>query len=266
MGNKASRPARKLTNTIVNTGGIKRSSQPHLPTQEQISNFQNSQQSHETGETNETKSETGGTSNKTQATTTNHSKPTKNDQLPGELLKKQTHVNSPEGRDGLDPTADKSFIDSISRLGRQIQLHTARNPAEQLDVTALKQLLNRKALYEKGQNEVKAQLNSQQDTRTMIHPRTLTAILNAINEHKTSPEEVLKDYQVDQAFLQNLERFKVAQNMVILEEEHKDDEIGPKIGQPTARAASESSMIDYNGDMTERVNEDRLKKLRQRLE
>lgn len=266
MGNKASRPARKLTNTIVNNGGIKRSSQPHLPTQEQISNFQNSQQNNEINETSTARPESETSTQNEADTTKPDSKSTRTEQLPGELLRNKSHLNSPEGRDGQDPTADKAFIDSISRLGRQIQLHTARNPAEQLDVTALKQLLNRKALYEKGQNEVKAQLNSQQDTRTMIHPRTLTAILNAINEHKTSPDEVLKDYQVDQAFLQNLERFKVAQNMVILEEEHKDDEIGPKIGQPTARAASESSMIDYNGDMTERVNEDRLKKLRKRLE
>lgn len=252
MGNKASRPARKLTNTIVHTGPVVRSSQPHLPSQEEMLNLE------QTSRARATKSEEQGKEQTEQ--------PQQNVN-PGQLSRNEnTDAQGPEGKDGMDPTADKAFIDSISMLGRQIQSHSARNPAEQLDVTALKQLLNRKVLYEKGQNEVKAQLNAQQDTRTMIHPRTLTAILNAINEHKAAPLEVLKDYQVQEAFLENLSRFRVASNMVIIEEDHKDDEIGPKIGQPTARAASEGSMIDYNGDMTEAVNQDRIKQLRKRLE
>lgn len=252
MGNKASRPARKLTNTIVHTGPVVRSSQPHLPSQEEMLNLE------QTSRARATKSEEQGKEQTEQ--------PQQNAN-PGQLSRNEnTDAQGPEGKDGMDPTADKAFIDSISMLGRQIQSHSARNPAEQLDVTALKQLLNRKVLYEKGQNEVKAQLNAQQDTRTMIHPRTLTAILNAINEHKAAPLEVLKDYQVQEAFLENLSRFRVASNMVIIEEDHKDDEIGPKIGQPTARAASEGSMIDYNGDMTEAVNQDRIKQLRKRLE
>lgn len=258
MGNKASRPARKLTKNIVNTGPVARTSQPHLPSQELKEKYEKrgavnvDQNNLETKETQgQGDSHTDGTSQKLA-----HRNERISPQQP----------QGPEGRDGMDPTADKGFIDSINRLGRQIQSHTAANPAEQFDVTALKQLLNRKTLYEKGQNEVKAQLESQQDARTMIHPRTLTAILNSINDHKASSEELMKDYQVGKAFLDNLSRFKVASNVVIIEEDRKDDEIGPKMGQPTARAAIEGSMIDYNGDMTELVNQERIKQLRKRLE
>lgn len=253
MGSSASRPARKLTKNIVNSDRVARSSQPRLPPQKLKEQYENQTLATETKETDQTATENPGQ--------------TGNSQQVAHRDFNQAHQNQgPEGRDGLDPTADQGFIDSINRLGRQVQTHTARNPTEQLDVTALKQLLNRKTLYEKGQSEVKAQLESQQDSRTMIHPRTLTAILNAVHEHNTKPEEVMKDYQVGRDFLDNLSRFRVASNVVIIEEDRKDDEIGPKMGQPTARAASEGSMIDYNGEMSEAVNQERIKQLRKRLE
>lgn len=258
MGNKASRPARKLTKTIVNTGSIARSSQPHLPSAELKQQYE--QQVSGDGHQEPTKeSQENKKSENTKNANTQMSQP-------ADSGHRQFAGNSTQVKDGMDPTADKAFIDSINKLGRQIKSHTARDPTDQLNVTALKQLLNRKTLYEKGQNEVKAQLESHHDSRTMIHPRTLTAIINAVNDHHTPHEEVMKDYQVGRGFLDNLSRFKVASNVVIIEEDRKDDEIGPKMGQPRARAASESSIIDYNGDMTETVNHERIKELRKRLE
>lgn len=242
MGNKASRPARKLANTVTKTSPVTRSSQAHLPSQELKDKYGNSAKEAE-----------------------QHS--TSNKDTTGDKVPEQTSPRDsvPSGKDGMDPTADQAFINSINRLGRQIHSHTSRNPAEQLDVTALKQLLNRKSLYEKGQKEVKAQLDLESDSRSMIHPRTLTAILNAL-EHKALTEEIMKDYLVEKSFLENLGRFKVANNVVIIEEDRKDDEIGPKIGLPTAKAATQASMIDYDGDMTESVDTERIKKLRSRLE
>lgn len=239
MGNKASRPARKLSNTIVNTDSISRSSKVQLPSQALKDHFENSEPS--------TKN-----SGKTPAhADTNHN-----------IL----NASIPEGKDGTDPTADQAFIDSINKLGRQIHSHSAKNPSQQLDVTALKQLLNRKNLFEQGQKEVEAQLDALTKSRTMIHPRTLTGILNALNDKRTSRETIEKDYQVLDTFLDNLSRFKLAERVVVIEEHTKEDEIGPKLGQPVARAASESSMIDYEGEMGESVDNSRIKKLRQRLE
>lgn len=256
MGNQASRPARKLTKTIVNTGSIARSSQPHLPSAELKQQYEKQA----SGDQNPTKESQENT--KSENTKNEHTQMSQ----PAGSAHRQFAGNSTQVKDGMDPTADKAFIDSINKLGRQIQSHTARDPTQQLNVTALKQLLNRKTLYEKGQNEVKAQLKSHHDSRTMIHPRTLTAIINAVNDHHTPYEEVMKDYQVGRGFLDNLGRFKVASNVVIIEEDQKDDEIGPKMGQPRARAAGEGSIIDYNGDMTETVNHERVKELRKRLE
>ncbi|SGZ57251.1 CIC11C00000004836 [Sungouiella intermedia] len=257
MGNKASRPARKLANTVVNTGSVARSSKPQLPSAELKQQYENQASGEETKKQNAAGKQEA-QEEKSEKTLLSVSDDGAHRQFGGK--------SGPEGKDGMDPTADKAFIDSINRLGRQIQSHSARDPKDQLNVTALKQLLNRKTLYEKGQSEVKAQLLSLHDSRSMIHPRTLTAILNAINEHKTSSEDVMKDYQVEKAFLDNLNRFKVASNVVIIEEDRKDDEIGPKMGQPRARAAAEGSMIDYDGDMSETVNQDRIKQLRKRLE
>lgn len=259
MGSKASKPARKLTNTIANTASIARSSKPHLPSAElkqqyeqQISRGREPQLEHPENAENRNEN------TKSENTHMSHTSDSLHRQFGGNA--------AAEGKDGMDPTADKAFIDSINKLGRQIRTHTARDPTNQLNVMALKQLLNRKTLYEKGQNEVKAQLESHHDSRTMIHPRTLTAIINAVNDHHTAPKYVMEDYHVERAFLNNLGRFKVASNMVIIEEDRKDDEIGPKTGQPRARAAGEGSMIDYNGDMTETVNQERIKQLRKRLE
>lgn len=237
MGNKASRPARKLTKTIVNSEAITRSNNVQLPTQALKDTFEKS---------TEPKSPLNGT--------------------PAPLDDTASSLRGPEVKDGMDPLADQGFINSINRLGRQIHSHSAKSPTDQLDVTALKQLLNRKELHAKGQKEVEAQLEDLPNARTMVHPRTLTAILNALNDNATERSDIVKDYQVQDLLLNNMSRFKVADKIVIIEEQTKEDEIGPKIGQPTVRAAYEEKMLDYNGEISEEVDDARIKKLRLRLE
>lgn len=252
MGNKASRPARKLTKTIVGSGDVasNAASRVKLPTQELKDRFE--------------KSASEPPANEIDA----NSKPPPQQQselLPHTTANYAPQLNMPEGKDGMDPQADPNFINFINNLGRQIHSHS-KPAADEANVRALKQLLNRKQLYEKGQDEVRAQMALPLENRTMIHPRTLTAILNALNDPNVPNEEILKDYQLDELFLRHMQRFSVAQNLVIIEEERRDDEIGPKVGQPVPRAATDPSMMDYNGQVDESVNSERLQKLRSRLE
>lgn len=243
MGSKASKPARRLTKTIVNQENVAAAGRAHvqLPTQAMKDHFENPQEKPQ------------------EAPKPAQAPATREFQGPSSTA-------GPEGKDGMDPQADQNYINFINNLGRQIHSHQKKALDQEGNIVALKQLLNRKKLYEKGQHEVKAQLGALTDLRTMVHPRTLTGVINALNDKRSTRENISKDYQVSEQFLDNMSRLKVAHNIVVIEETTKEDEIGPKMGQPAARAATEPSIIDYDGDMTETVNKDRLRELQKRLE
>lgn len=239
MGSGVSKPNRQLKNIITKTGNVK-SSQPKvkLPSQKLKDQFE------------------GTVPQGSDAPSYEQTQPNDSEM-----------DAAPRGKDGMDPQADQGFIRMMNDLGKQIHSHNA-NHNQHIDVRALKQLLNRKQLHDQGQSEVKAQIDGSADrlARTMVHPRTLTAIVNALNDANYPHAEIARDYDISQEFLQNMSRFQVANKVVIIEEHRKDDEIGPKVSQPMARAATESSMIDYDGEMSEIVNEERIRNLKKRLE
>lgn len=256
MGNKVSKPARKLTNTISNAGEVSKGAglRIQLPSRELKERFENSG-AEATEPANEKAPKSG-----------DHAK-TQSQNLGARADQSYISKNTiPEGKDGMDPQADQDFIKFINNLGRQIHSHSEGPKNEPVNVRALKQLLNRKQLYKKGQDEVKAQLEASPGSRSMIHPRTLTAIIYALNDPRVAREDILKGYQINADFLKNLDRFKVAEKVVIIEEVTKEDEIGPKLGQPVSRAASDPSLMDENGTVSESVSEKRMKELRSRLE
>lgn len=243
MGNTASR-ARKL-NQIPAATTVARTSQARLPTQALKEQFARGPEKAQ--QSTEGLSDTKQSSKAPENTPGAHS-----------LASTALPSNVPEGRDGMDPSADAAFINSINQLGRQIKSYTAQNTG-QMDVRALKQLINRKRLYSEGQKEVEAQMSAEA-TRTMLHPRTLTAVLNAVRDGTTLPAEIAKDYQVEPGFLDHMARFRVADRIVVIEEQTKEDEIGPKASQPPVL------MMDYEGAMGEEANNGRLNELRKRLE
>ncbi|OBA19831.1 hypothetical protein METBIDRAFT_44642 [Metschnikowia bicuspidata var. bicuspidata NRRL YB-4993] len=255
MGNKASKPARKLTGSLSNAGKINNPSslRIQLPSQELKDRFENS--GAELAQANEK-----------MAKSNHHTSNDPDSNVERGTQGSATVANGPEGKDGMDPQADQNYINFINNLGRQIHSHSEGNKGEKVNVRALKQLLNRKNLHKKGQDEVQAQLESTSTTRSMVHPRTLTAIIYALHDPRVSHDNVMKDYQLSPEFLNNMDRFKVAENMVVIEDDIKEDEIGPKFGQPVSRAASDPSLMNENGAVGESVNSDRMKKLRSRLE
>lgn len=238
MGNTASR-ARKLNQTLASTP-VTRSSQARLPPQALKEQFAR------------------GPENASEEKPTEPQEPEPRANGVAKHSSSPSPATSPEGRDGMDPSADAAFINSINQLGRQIQSYTADN-STQMDVRALKQLMNRKRLFSEGQKEVQAQMSSE-TTRTMLHPRTLTAVLNALRDGRTPADVIARDYLVAPEYLQNMGRFRVADRIVVIEEHTKEDEIGPKAGQPPVL------MMDYEGAMNEEANTERLNELRKRLE
>lgn len=239
MGNKISKPARKLGKTVVSGEDLLRLLRAKLPPQALRDQF-------ERGETQQEPAPEA-SQNASQKASQN---------TPQVSFDRQPQ-NAKPGKDGMDPSADQGFINSINRLGRQIETHSARNPAEQHDVTALKQLHSRKQLFEKGEKELDSQKNDHASTRTMIHPKTLTAVLNALQDGSAA-EEVQKDYLVSADFLQNLKRFQAARNVVVLDEKIKEDEVGPK-NAPAGRRGDETLELDPE-------HQERLLRLRKRLE
>lgn len=258
MGGSASKPARKLTKNIVNTDKITRSSRAHLPPQALRERFEKSGAPEATAPAaTEAKKESSQKADQSQKK--------QESQSPAPLHHRfqSPSGNTPPGKDGMDPTADQAFIDSISKLGRQIHSEEAQAPSQNVDVRALKQLLNRKALYEKGQKEVKDQLDAGgAQQRTMIHPKTLLAILNVFHDEGVPNETVIKDYELNEGFLKNLSRFKVAQNIVPLQEDTKEDEVGPRTPKDRIRTQTTDEEFGIDGD----VGSERLKQLRKRLE
>lgn len=176
--------------------------------------------------------------------------------------------NIPEGKDGMDPQADQKYIDLITDLGRQIQTKNMNSTTHQADVTALKQLLNRKKLHMAGQSEVQAQIDAKGGTRTMINPKTLTAVIDAMNGPGSSRNDILEDFQLHVGFLDNLERFKVAHNVVMIEEHADEDQIGPIKGRRPKKELSEEDIAEPNSeDFTKSYSDNvNIKDLKKRLD
>lgn len=188
-----------------------------------------------------------------------------------------TRGNSvPEGKDGHDPQVspeqEKYFIDSITQLGKQV--HSSSQSAKpRPDSMALKQLQFRKSLFQKGQKELEQQKDPQGPMmgggnngggsveRTMIHPRTLGAILNDLNDPRTTKAMILQDYQLAPGFLSGLERFKVASTVYIEPKEDKEGEIAPAVGE------NGKTLMDYDGtgELGEKMDQKRVEKLKSRL-
>lgn len=197
--------------------------------------------------------------------------------------KNEPDVTLPEGKDGFDPQVgsqyNEKYVNSIFQLGKQIQSQSMDQKFDP-NIRALKQLDNRKSLFEKGQQELQHQMDpnsgengpekeQKEVKRTMIHPRTLTAVLSDLKDSRVSNSTLAKDYQLHESFLSELgDRFTVATNTVIIEEEAKEGEIAPKIGavaRAKAAADGDQLLMDYNGEVGERVNAQRLKTLQSRL-
>lgn len=250
MGNTASR-ARKLNQTLAATP-VTRTSQARLPPQTLKEQFARGPEKPK--QEKESSIQTKGTQPATDASLNRN----QGNGIVATPDKNTSAANIPEGRDGMDPSADAAFINSINQLGRQIQSYAADNSSK-MDVRALRQLMNRKRLFTEGQKEVEAQMTLE-GTRTMLHPRTLTAVLNALRDGRTPTAEISQDYLVAPEYLEHMGRFRVADRIVVIEEHRKEDEIGPKAGQPPIL------MMDYEGAMGEEANTDRLNELRKRLE
>lgn len=184
--------------------------------------------------------------------------------------------NVPEGKDGHDPQVspeqEKYFIDSITQLGKQVH-STSQTARSRPDSMALKQLQFRKSLFQKGQKELEQQKDPQGPMmgggangggsveRTMIHPRTLGAILKDLEDPRTTNSMILQDYQLSPDFLSGLERFKVASTVYIEPKEDKEGEIAPAVGE------TGKTLLDYDeaGEVGEKMDQRRVEKLKSRL-
>lgn len=288
MGNKASKPSRKLANTISkgSNPSINRSSNINqLPSeflkersqQNAIQRELKSQQNQDTPDESLNQGDQMHTLNSnTKFDPTFLSKKLKNSQQAKLQSSQQQDRTSqvPEGRDGHDPQVnshDQDFIKSVTSLGKNIHSRTAQSQMNP-DFSALTQLKNRKTLYEKGQKELEQQMDphgsasvhnsgSTDFVRTMIHPRTMGAILNDLLDHRVTNERIALDYQLSPGFLEELgTRFKVATTTKPIEEDAKEDEISHK-------ETPNKSMMDLteNEELSETVDQERLNTLKNRL-
>ncbi|CUM67585.1 uncharacterized protein PRCAT00005285001 [Priceomyces carsonii] len=276
MGNKASKPARKFTDT-VSKGTVNRSSQVNqLPSQTLRLNYE---KHHMEKSINEAQNqEAAGTKiNSTLFLSTSHTsfdpsylKKKLKSSSSGKGQKDQTQL--PEGKDGFDPQGkfDDDFIKSITRLGKLIE---SKPESQHFDTSlALEQLRFRKDLYAQGQKELDLQKNQGsypqssngsagkelEVVRTMVHPRTLGAILTDIRDPRIDNERIILDYQLHSNFLDGLgKRFKLATHSAPLDPKPKDDEIGPR-EEPVSNVVSDK-------DGADNIDKKKLKKLQERI-
>lgn len=171
----------------------------------------------------------------------------------------------PEGKDGFDPqvegtsTYDTDFLKSINHLGKQIQSVEVKQNFNK-NALPLRQLRQRKDLYVAGE---KNKLDLEHDNTT-IHPQTLTSILNDIHDPRMSEERIMANYKIDKEFMAKLGRFRVAKNVVLMEEDTKSGEIGHK----TNVARSPEYTDDYSdANVSEEghIARPKLNKLKQRI-
>lgn len=184
--------------------------------------------------------------------------------------------NMPEGKDGHDPqmspAQERYFIESITQLGKQV--HASSQTAPHVDSLALKQLKFRKSLFLKGQKELEHQKDPQGPAlhtsdgpevtsvqRTMLHPRTIGAILKDLEDPRMTNEAILRDYQLAPEFLKGLGCFKVASTIYIEPKEDKEGEI------TTVEGESGKTLLDYDGasELDEKLDKERVSKLKSRL-
>lgn len=160
------------------------------------------------------------------------------------------------------------------KLGSQIQSHSI-NPNLDKGNAALRQIHNREELYKIGQQEAEDEKNGELKIRTVIHPRNLGGLLNDLSDPRVSRERILEDYQLDSNFLTELgDRFRLATQMAIIEEEAKDGEImvqntapsssGDSVTPPSNNGKMVKQEYDENGSLNE-VDPERLKTLKNRL-
>lgn len=277
MGSSASKPARKFTGTLPKTAvPVTRAKVNPLPSQklkeqyeqrfleEQNAGAEESLRAHSLTQAEaQAKMEGSGTADGSFMSVSGaYKKP----DFDASFLKKKLQAKVPEGKDGFDPLVETAFnpdfVQSISQLGRQIHAHDVRQKMDP-NTVAVQQLSNRRALFQKGQQELDLQnegSSKEGGLRTMLHPRTLAAVINDVHDARFDELRITKDYQLSGDFLKTLgTRFRVAANVVAIEEDQKEDEVG---GTPKSGVSEGPSVLDGAG---ERVSQERLKELQLRL-
>lgn len=125
-----------------------------------------------------------------------------------EAIKSTASQQHHEGKDGFDPQMNaqesKDFIDTISRLGKVIESKTL---TVKLDSNSIRLLKNRKEL------EKKDAFTSQQ----------LNSLLSDLNDRRYTTEQVKKDYDLDDEWIEILSRFKVADTYKAFKTFNKDE-------------------------------------------
>lgn len=132
--------------------------------------------------------------------TNKQSEPIKSSTLPP-----QQH---PEGKDGFDPQMNaqesKDFIDTISKFGRIIESKSQR---VNIDSSSIRLLKSRKEL-EKNEIFTSQQLNS---------------LLNDLNDRRYTTEQVKKDYDLTDEWVEVLSKFRVADTYRVFKTQNKDE-------------------------------------------
>ena len=175
-----------------------------------------------------------------------------------------------EGKDGGDPheqgtsTYDKSFIDSVSKLGTQIKT-IEFDPYKDKNALPLRQLRSRKKLYDLGEQELKDLMEPtsllNEVEKTMVHPQTLSAILRDLDDPRVDNKEIHKDYQLEPDFLKKLgTSIRLPKTTVVIEEVVKKDEVGHKKVVPRKRHEEAEIIEDDHG-----LEKDQYDKLKKRL-
>ena len=179
----------------------------------------------------------------------------------------------PENKDGYDPDIgpDAGFSLAVMRLGAQIHSKSENSPIDR-NFSGILQLQSRKLQHEIGERENRTDLPPPPGGRTMVHPRTLGAILNDIKDPRTNSELVTADYGLHKDFLSQLGwRFQTAEVVLHEKEEAKDGEIlvqdtapspnGTNFGNETAATHE----MDADGHLKE-IDPERFQKLKLRLD
>lgn len=162
-------------------------------------------------------------------------------QLPSESMKerflKQDHPSSQQPqvdkkdeanddeilgkKDGGDPQ-EQDMIQAFSNLGRLLDADAQKEKMKKFNPNSLavNQLKNRETLYKMGQE------NKETKNLKLVDPQKLTAVLNDFHDQKYSNERVKEDFDLDDAFLAGLSRFKVANTYKKIQDTTSKDEIG----------------------------------------
>lgn len=268
MGNKASKPARKLQDTVARGTklDINKSGKVNtLPSQKLKDKFE---QAHvQSVETERKEQSIGDKEEKIK-----HG--VEDDHLGRSNESRETISDRamPEGRDGFDPQGkpnNQGFLDAVTKLGKNINTVSDQSKFD-LNSPAIRQLRRRKALYEQGQEEQKMQHlpntvnpgDAKASSRTMVNSTMLTSILDALQDHRMSNERIAEEYNLKPDFLSGLyPRFKVATNAVILEDKTDHSEISSR----QAPAQRYLSLFDGKGKEPETINTERMQVYRNRL-